>query len=177
MARLLARILYRFLAKDLHDIAHYLAQIAVEQSRFKAAVEILASEVATIKGDLKTLMAVSQDALDIIKAVNDVTNRQAEQLQVLADNDQKIADRIEAILNHPAIPDEIVTELQSLQAAAQKNSDSVDSQVAFTSALASAGLATVTPVPLPPKPAPLPDTGTSPAQPAPEQPAPDAPTS
>lgn len=99
------------------------------------------------------LIMTEQEVTDLLNKIDTTTNHTADNIQAIADVDQKISDEIDAFLAKvpvgTVLTDAQVAQLKSIADKAQATSDAGDSQVAVLQAIAAKGAPTVPPPPPP----------------------------
>lgn len=110
-----------------------------------------AAAIQTLQQQETKIMALTQDALDLCKKIDDATTKQGQTLQTEADSLQKVSDGLDALIaklgTQGNVDPVIMSALQAAADKAQAISDSLDAQAAWSAALATKA---TDPVPAPP---------------------------
>jgi hypothetical protein len=135
---------------------HLGCSCSAELAELKSLLNILISQG-------EKLMATEQTALDLLAKIDAATTKQAAALTQEAATLQTISDEIDGLIAQAkasgGVPDAVINALQAQADKVAAVSDSIDTQAAFSTSIASKGTANPVPNPVPPP--------TPPAPPAP----------
>ncbi len=135
------------------DVYHHVGGDVPHAEILSLLAEIMA-QLGDVQSQGESIMATVQELTDAIAKIDAATTKQGQALQIIADDEQKTSDTLDALIVKlgTSVPPEVVAQVQALADRAQTVSDHLDAQAAFSTALAAKGAAT--PVPTPPPPAP-----------------------
>jgi chromosome segregation ATPase len=134
-----------------------------ELAELKSSIAAIQAALNTLITQGEKLMATEQAALDLLTKIDAATTKQAAALTQEAATLQTISDEIDGLIAQAkasgGVPDSVIAALQAQSDKVAAVSDSIDTQAAFSTSIASKGIANPVPIPVPP--------ATPPAPPAP----------